>query len=314
MRKSLVFLILLVFSFMAVGCGDNSDPNKVVGVVNGTEITQGQLDKHYMIIKTGYESQMGKELTDKEDGELIEDLKEKSFEDIVLQTVVRQNAEQKNIKISAAEIEEELKAFKDHHGEEGYKEFLKQMQMTEADLKEQIEAEKIFLVLRDEVTADVVVSDEEIEEFYAEEGEMFTEPGGMEVFHILVEKEDEAKDILAKLENGEDFADLAVKHSTCPSKEKGGDLGLINEESPMVEEFKVAALALKSGEMVEAPVKTEFGYHLIKAGEYKEPVTLTFEEVKSDIQAQLEIEKGNELFNGYLQELKDKAEIEDKRK
>lgn len=80
--------------------------------------------------------------------------------------------------------------------------------------------------------------------------------------HILVKNREEAERIEEKLEKGERFADLARKFSLCPSKERGGDLGRFRH-GEMVEEFEDAAFSLKEGQ-VSKPVKTEFGWHIIK--------------------------------------------------
>ncbi len=80
--------------------------------------------------------------------------------------------------------------------------------------------------------------------------------------HILVKTEDQARDLQKRLNNGESFDDLAKKFSTCPSGKKCGDLGWFGK-GMMVPEFEKAAFAGKEGEIV-GPVKSQFGYHMIK--------------------------------------------------
>jgi len=101
--------------------------------------------------------------------------------------------------------------------------------------------------------------------------------------HILVETEDQAKDIAKRLKAGEEFAKLATELSKDPgSGKQGGDLGFFTKER-MVPEFSAAAFALAIGE-VSAPVKSQFGYHVIKLTEKREKPVPTFEEVKDQIE------------------------------
>ncbi|UCE73802.1 MAG: peptidyl-prolyl cis-trans isomerase [Methanomassiliicoccales archaeon] len=85
--------------------------------------------------------------------------------------------------------------------------------------------------------------------------------------HILVKTQQECEDLLARIKNGEDFAHLAKKHSQCPSGSRGGDLGFFQRGS-MVKEFDDAAFGMEKNQVSE-PVKTQFGYHLIKVTDTK---------------------------------------------
>lgn len=87
-------------------------------------------------------------------------------------------------------------------------------------------------------------------------------PSQVRCSHILVKTEQEAKAVLESIKKGESFAKIAGEVSLCPSKKQGGDLGFFGRGS-MVREFEKAAFAMESGQM-SAPVKTEFGWHVIK--------------------------------------------------
>jgi parvulin-like peptidyl-prolyl isomerase len=84
----------------------------------------------------------------------------------------------------------------------------------------------------------------------------------IKVSHILVDKQSQALSILDEIKKGRDFRNLARKHSTCPSGKRGGDLGYFRR-GQMVKEFEKAAFALKNG-AISDPVRTQFGYHIIK--------------------------------------------------
>jgi peptidyl-prolyl cis-trans isomerase C len=81
--------------------------------------------------------------------------------------------------------------------------------------------------------------------------------------HILVEKHSQALKIIKDLEEGTSFSELARRNSICPSGKKGGNLGKFGQ-GQMVREFERAAFSLKKGEFTKTPVKTQFGYHVIK--------------------------------------------------
>ena len=81
--------------------------------------------------------------------------------------------------------------------------------------------------------------------------------------HILVEKQSQALKIMDELKGGAKFEDLARQYSTCPSGKRGGNLGAFGK-GQMVKPFETAAFALNVGEVSKEPVKTQFGYHIIK--------------------------------------------------
>ncbi|MBI4141657.1 peptidylprolyl isomerase [Candidatus Woesearchaeota archaeon] len=92
-------------------------------------------------------------------------------------------------------------------------------------------------------------------------------PSQVHALHILVKSEDESFEVLYDVNHGKDFAEVAKQKSLCPSGKKGGDLGWFGR-GQMVKEFEIAAFNLKPNE-VSKPVKTQFGYHIIKVIEVK---------------------------------------------
>lgn len=155
--------------------------------------------------------------------------------------------------------------------------------------------------------ATVSVSDDEIKKFYQDHKEAFKENESANASHILVEEEDKAREIYEKIKKGEDFEALAREFSTCPSKEKGGDLGIFTR-GQMVKEFEDAVFNGEVGKVTE-PVKTQFGYHIIKINEKNEGRDLEFDEVKEKIAAQVRRQKEQEVYNKKINELKDKYQV-----
>ena len=124
--------------------------------------------------------------------------------------------------------------------------------------------------------------------------------------HILVEKEDEAKAIIARLKKGAKFEDIAKKSSKDPgSKVNGGDLDWANASS-YVKEFSDAMVALSKGKMTDTPVKTQFGYHVIRLDDVREAQLPKLEDVKPQIAQQLQQQK----MAKYTESLRAKAKIE----
>lgn len=168
-----------------------------------------------------------------------------------------------------------------------------------------------------------IVTDKEIEEYYNDKV-----IGDIKASHILIKAnyddsatEDEkneafeealtkANEVIAKLNNGEDFAELAKEYSEDGSKDDGGDLGWFNR-GDMVEEFEEAAIALEKGKYTTEPVKSQYGYHIILKTDQKDKPTL--DEVKEDVIDTLADEKMNEdenIQNKALIQLRKDKEIE----
>lgn len=117
--------------------------------------------------------------------------------------------------------------------------------------------------------------------------------------HILVEKEDQAKDIIKKIEGGAKFEDLAKEFSKDTSnKASGGDLGYFSKDS-MVKEFAEAAFKLGKGETSKEPVKTQFGYHVIQVEDRRDRPAPKFEDVKPQLEAQVRRDLLNSLVEGW---------------
>ncbi len=138
--------------------------------------------------------------------------------------------------------------------------------------------------LRDSYLAQKIgpsVSEAEIKIVYDEESKKLTETERVRARHILVASEKEAKDIIARIGKGEKFEDLAKQYSLDGSKDYGGDLGYFTAPE-MVPEFSKAAFALKVGEL-SGPVKTDFGWHVIKLEDRKMGAAQPYDQVKGAI-------------------------------
>ena len=121
--------------------------------------------------------------------------------------------------------------------------------------------------------------------------------------HILLKTEDEAKAVIKELAGGADFAETAKKKSTGPSGPNGGDLGYFGQ-GQMVPEFEKAAFALDKGGMTDAPVQTQFGWHVIKVEDKRTKQPPTFAEMEPQIRQSMMREAGAAFTQGLREDAK----------
>jgi len=176
------------------------------------------------------------------------------------------------------------------------------------DYKNQIELTKQSILIRElftEFQKKNPVSDADVK---AEYDRFAAANAGKEykARHILVEKEADAVDVIAKIKKGAKFEDLAKKLSKDPgSGAKGGDLDWANPGN-YVKEFSEALVGLQKGKMTETPVKSQFGFHIIRLDDVRDAQLPKFEDVKPQISQQLQQQK----MAKYQEELRAKAKVE----
>lgn len=123
--------------------------------------------------------------------------------------------------------------------------------------------------------------------------------------HILVKDEAKAKELIAKLDAGEDFAKLATENSTDGTAKSGGELGYFTDKE-VVPAFAAAAFATAPGSYTKAPVKTDFGYHVIKVEEKRKRPAATLEQAKPFLEAQVR----REILESIIKDWRGDAKIE----
>lgn len=174
-----------------------------------------------------------------------------------------------------------------------------------------ISKEVITSMAINKVLSDITVTDAEVENYYNENKDAFTEPATVTAKHILVATEEEAKTAKEEISNGTlSFEEAAKKYSTCPSKEQGGNLGSFSR-GMMVKEFEDVAFDIEVG-IVSEPVKTQFGYHLILVESKNEASVKSFDEVKDSVLNQLVQENQHKKYDEILKELEGKYGVERK--
>ena len=178
---------------------------------------------------------------------------------------------------------------------------------AQPEFKEQLARVKDQLLTNyagEKAISSVTVSDKECEEYYNANLDKFNAGETVNASHILVESEERALEILAKINAGEiSFEDAAKEFSSCPSKEAGGNLGDFGK-GQMVPEFDTAVFEMNVGEITATPVKTQFGYHLIKLNSKSEATTTPYAEISGEIKNALLLEKRRKAYESKINQLK----------
>ena len=154
---------------------------------------------------------------------------------------------------------------------------------------------------------EITISDEEVKAFYDENKGLYNRPEMVKASHILVDSEEKANDILEDITDGLSFEDAAKEFSSCPSKQEGGALGQFGK-GQMVKEFEDAAFTMRVGE-ISAPIKTQFGYHIIKLTEHLPARSAEFEEVYQEVKDNCFAVKQENIYKNRKEELSKKYDV-----
>jgi len=270
MKKLLIFLTTI--GIFLLGCAQKNNPeNPVIAKVNKTTIT-----------KKDFLEEISRVPEWARDGFEGEEGKKQFLEELIKRELIYQDAKKKRL-------------HKD-------KEFLKKVE----EFKKMT---LISLILQKEIEEKTPpVTEAEMREFYNKNRDKFRKDTKIRASHILVNTKEEAKKILARIKKGESFSKLARSFSKDRnSAQKGGDLGFFGR-GQMVPEFERVAFNLEVGEISD-PVRTRFGYHIIKVTDKKEGTPVSFEEAKDMIRRQLLMGKRKRLFNSYIEQLEKHSKI-----
>jgi parvulin-like peptidyl-prolyl isomerase len=307
-----LLLPALLLALLAAGCGGGSEsvPADAVAVVDGDEVAKSDYDALITQARKSYTNQ--KRDFPKAGTPEFQTLKNQAVSFLVQREQFEQQAAELDVEVTDKQVEERLEQIKKQYfsgDSKKYEEQLKDQGLSDrqvrADIRAQLVSEKIF----NAVTKDVKVSDADVQAYYEKNEEQFSTPESREVRHILVKTKVLAEQLAAQLRAGADFAALAKQHSTdTGSKESGGKLTITRGQT--VAPFDKQAFALAKNE-VSAPVKTEFGFHLIEPlSEVKKASKAPLKEVRDSIRQQLLQTKKNEAMTEWVDELK--KEYDDK--
>ncbi|MGG0889246.1 peptidylprolyl isomerase [Cytobacillus horneckiae] len=225
---------------------------------------------------------------------------------LISDEIIRQEMKKENIKVSDKEIAEEMEAYMDTFGgEDTFNEVLKNSGVDVSIIEKNI---MTYLASKKILEPKIEITDEEIQTYFDENKDSFDKEEEVEASHILVDDEKTAKEVVKKIEQDEDFAELAKEYSTdTATKDNGGEL-VFFAKGDMVKEFEEKAFGMENGDISE-PVKTEYGYHIIKVTDKQEPKKAELEEVKDEIKDILLESKLESEYSVWLNEKFEEYEI-----
>lgn len=223
-----------------------------------------------------------------------------------MRSLTQQAAEQFNVPDGKKRVIEELihqellyaDAIDNRYDED--EEFLTKLDETEEEMLKQYAWFKIISAIQ--------IPDEELEKYYKENKTDFFRDTTLRASHILIDTQEKADEVLKEINSGTEFEDVAKKYSSCPSKDSGGDLGFFTK-GRMVKEFDEAVFNMSVGE-ISKPIKTQFGYHIIKLTEQKAAGIMAFDEIKESLKKELLKAKQTFFLTKKLDELSKKYTVE----
>ena len=278
--------------------------NDVIATVNGEKIIRKDFDRRVNVIK-----RMNQEVTRSVQIQVVNQLAKK--------VLLKQFVEGQNIDVSDEEVQGELEKVKyflesnPNSNEKSLEEILETQGSSISELKDEVRRTLALSKYLDER-----VSDDE-KSIYFEANKSAFNGEKVKASHVLIDttklKTDaelekarqKIEEVKKEIDNGADFAEMARKYSTCPSAENGGDIGFFKRKGSLVEEFAEVAFSMEVGEVSE-PVKTQFGYHIIKVTDKEEGKDVSYEDVADMVDFVYMQLKTETILKG----LYEKAEIE----
>lgn len=302
--------LLIAFSSLALvaaGCGGSTTASlgsEDIAVVGKKPISKEKFQQLMARAQKSYDAQ--KRDFPKPGSTEYEQLKGQAITFLVQQAEVSEQAESMGVDISDDKVDKEIERYKKQFyggSDARYEKAVKQQGLTDAQARDAIRENLISQALFKKVTADVKVTDADIQEYYSTHKTQYVQPESRDVRHILVPKKDLADSLYQQLKGGASFAALAKRYSKDPgSASNGGKLTVTKGQT--VPEFDKTAFSLKTGELSQ-PVKTQYGYHIIEALSAIKPSTKTpLSKVRASIRQQLEQQKKNEKITKWLEDTK----------
>ena len=222
--------------------------------------------------------------------------------------LIHGEARRLDITLTEADVESALQSYRQDYPDASFEAMLQErgltMQFWREELKESLIMEKL---LEQAVYSRVSVTDTEVAAYFADNREQFDRPAQVRARQIVVAEEDEGQDVLALLRQGQPFAEVAAEYSLSPDAQQGGDLGFFGR-GEMPPEFDAIVFDLPVNRLSDL-VKSEYGYHIFLVEEKRKATRLSKKDATEEILSILEGRKKEQVYLGWLQEMRARAVI-----
>lgn len=273
-NKIIVLFICILLVISVTAC-KSEESEEIVAKVNDIVITKDEL---YNLLVEQYGTQ--------------------ALDSLIGEKIVQLEIEKQKIEISDEEVETELNGIMEYYGgEKAFNEIMNYQGYTLDDMKDSI---TMNMQIKRLLEPTISISEEEIVNFFEQNKAYLDQKEQVKARHILVETEEQAKEIKGKIASGENFEELAKEYSMDDlSKELGGDLGFFGR-GEMVPSFEEAAFSLDIGE-VSNPIKSNYGYHIIMVDDKKQASEAKLEDHRDNIKNALIEEKMPEAYHEWYE-------------
>lgn len=320
--KKLVATIMVgAIGFSVMGCSmiektPEAIKNTVLAKVNDEKITKGDVDQELTSYIEQFKSTYGEDFeSNSEVKSQLDEYRKQVIETLIDEKVLLIKAKELNLVPTDEELKKEMdekvaSLVSAYGSEEKLEEAKKSFGYTDETFEQFLKNQIISQKTVEHIYKDINITDEEIKKYYDENIDTYKVGAGATMYHIILDSEDKAKAVKTRLDNGESFADLAAEFNTDSTKSTGGSLGYVEYDNTNYDaDFMAAAKELKEGE-ISGPVKSSFGYHIIKVEGIKtEDSTQTLDEVKDTVKSTLESNKKNEIYEAKLEEWRDELKV-----
>ncbi len=294
-KRYILFLLLILFVCSCEKIDFLSRP--YVATVNGAKI---YLDEYQLRLNQKMAMLPGGVPTG--DHSYMSRLEEEVLDGMITEKIMELRAKELDISVGASEVQERINEIKKDYGEDFASRLAQQnirYEQWQEALKKELLIQKLVAV---DVNAKIRVSDDEAEDYYNDKRDKYRVPARVRVAQIVVRDQDTAREILGRLNAGEDFAKLAARYSISPEASQGGDLGYITrDEMPEPLDNTIFRLPVNK---ISPVVQSPYGFHIFKVSDIQQARTKSFAEVKDEVIAEIRAQKEEAAYVSWLNALK----------